>query len=392
MSAVLVDVSELLAAPVRTGIQRVVRSLLRHWPAAGQVRLCRFVPGRGLVEVPDAVLPWLTDATEAARLASPDTLAQAIGALLDDAAPAIPPEPPILVPELFFDAARCAAHRALLAADPGRVRFLLHDLIPWLHPELIGVRGVAHLMPYLTLLRDARMVAFTSQAVRHEFATRIRRIGLPEGDARQAAALARVGPVVPLGADGPPIPRQQFSAARRTYLCVGSVDGRKNQAAVAAAFRQLWQAGSDARLIVVGRVFAQMEDGADARALRDLASDPRFTHLVDIDDTALAALYGQARATIFASHREGHGLPPIEGLRAGVPAIVTAATPSIADLPPAGQIRLEQPTAAAIAAAVTLLETDDGAARLWAAAATQTPPDWSSTAAALANWMSGDAR
>ena len=378
------DVSELLAAPVRTGIQRVVRALLRHWPQTQRLYLCRFVAGRGLVMVPDAVLPWLTDATEAARNVAPGELARQVHALLDADAPAIPPGLPILVPELFFGAERCSAHRALLAADPGRVRYLLHDLIPWLYPGLIGVRGSAHLMPYLALLRDARMVCFTSNEVRHEFATRVRRMERPE-----AAALERVGPVFPLGADGPPVARQSFTPDRRTYLCIGSVDGRKNQAAVVAAFRQLWKAGSDARLVVVGRVFAQMLGEADELALREMEAEPRFSHLQDVGEDLLAELFGKARATIFVSRREGFGLPPVESLAAGVPVIVSTAVPSVAGLAPDGLVRLEEPTPDAIAAAVTLLESDQRAARLWAGAAKQVLPGWAGMAAALAGWMEG---
>ncbi len=380
----VMDVTELLAAPVRTGIQRVVRALIRHWPKEGgqSLQLCRFVPSRGMVMVNDAVLPWLTDATSAARAASAEQIAAQIAPILADTSRALPDDQPILVTELFFDRERCAEHRRLLNRDRHRITYLVHDLIPWLHPAMIGVKTSAHLMPYLSLVRDAGRVCFTSAPIREEFAARIRRrVEL------SAAELDDIGPVIPLGSNGPPVPRQSFSPERRTYLCIGSIDGRKNQESVIQAFRMLWGRGSDARLVIVGRVFDQVRlVGGDA-PLRALANEPRFSHVMDIPDDAFADLYAQARATIFASWREGYGLPPMESLLAGVPVIVSAQTPSIANLPPLGHIRIDPPDARAIYDAVLQMETDNTAELLWQEAAALAMPSWDETAARLAAWF-----
>jgi glycosyltransferase involved in cell wall biosynthesis len=69
-------------------------------------------------------------------------------------------------------------------------------------------------------------------------------------------------------------------------------------------------------------------------------------------------------------YREGFGIPPVESLKAGVPVITLPQVPSVAILPPLGQIRLADTSAEAVANVVLALEDDRLAGWLWAEAAT----------------------
>lgn len=378
-SEILVDATELIQNPIRTGVQRVVRSLLRHWPSPTSLKLCRFTPEHGLVTVPSDVLVLLQDPpTQETR--SPVELKEAIGELLSIEGPrSVPSHLPILVPEVFFDFARCAHYRWLLSQNLSRISFISFDFIPWLHPEVIGVRETAALMPYVQLLRDARHVGFISAKTRNDFATRI---------TRQKAI---TGPVFTLGADGPGVLPQYWSPQRTIYLCLGSIDGRKNQDSVISAFELLWSQGIAARLVLVGRVFDNgTMDELAARITRLKALEPQFTHCSDISDEELRRLYEGARATIYVSEIEGFGLPPVESLHCGVPVIVSQNLPSIAGLPAHGQIRLNSVNADSIALAVRSLQDDEVAAKLWESATAAPTAKWADMASEVARWVEGN--
>ena len=56
-----IDITELLRNPIRTGIQRVERELIRYWP--GPSRLCPVIAGRtGFQRLPEGILPALESA------------------------------------------------------------------------------------------------------------------------------------------------------------------------------------------------------------------------------------------------------------------------------------------------------------------------------------------
>lgn len=374
--AVLVDVTELFQNPIRTGIQRVVRTLLRHWPDGDRVQLCRFVPNVGLRTLPDRVAALLTDRDPAAHGLDAPELAKLAGRIAAEGAQPVPDGMPILVPEVFFDMGRCLFYRWIAETAPRRAAFLAFDFIPWLHPELIGVRESAPLMHYLRLLRDSARVGFISEQTRDQYRTRITR--RPGAD----------GPVFALGGDWASVPRQHWSPERDTMLCLGSIDGRKNQHVVLDAFERLWAEGGRTRLVMVGRVFTNGHVAALGARVQALAGrERRFEHHMDITDAALAALYPKARGTIYVSQTEGYGLPPVEGLACGVPAIVSADLPSVAGLPNRGQVRLASVTPDTVAGAVRLMEDDDAAARLWADAATLDVPTWDGVARKVADWV-----
>lgn len=375
---IYLEIAELVENPIRTGIQRVVRELIRRASLMGTVRLCAFDRDIGYPRLlPDSVIPLLCDETPAIRALSPAALADRIRNI----APRRDQDyvrdfaVPIFVPELFFEPLRANYHQWRVGHEPGKSFFLAYDFIPWLHPDHIGVVNAAPLMPYLRLLKSARHVSFISDQTRRDFAQRIVR---REGD---------VGPVIPLGADALDIERQSFSPARRDFLCIGSIDGRKNQDVILRAFRGLWREGFDMSLTFAGRVFDETSDvAADVRAAA--GDEPLFRHIDGASDDALKQLMRGARATIYASEIEGYGLPPVEGLRAGIPAIVGAGLPSMAMLPERGFVRLTAMDENAMAAAVRRLADDSVSASLWADAAGADLPVWDDTARAIRAWMS----
>ncbi len=371
MPEIILDVTELLKNPVRTGIQRCTREIIRHWPGPHSLRLARFVPGRGLHPVPDGVLPLLLDDTPDTRTMTVDDLHKAIAARLADHAAPLSPAGLVVVPELFIDRQRCAWH----AAADGRGHpsaFIIYDFIPWLHPERVAATSLVPMMHYLRLVRGASRTAFISERTRRDFVERI-----THGRA------VTPGPVLPLGADGLQLAKRAYAPGRRRWLAVGAINGNKNQDLIYAAFEALWQQGFDGELVIVGQVYHE-----GSRAWLERAShQPRFRHVADATDDDLAALLGEARATIYVSQVEGFGLPPIESLHAGIPVIVTADIPSLQTCPAGGQIRIVRPTVGAIADAVRVTADDESARSLWQEAGQLQLPTWRDFAASVARWM-----
>lgn len=382
---ILVDVTELAASPNRTGIQRVVRAALRYWPANQPILPCRFDAGlNALVPLPPQAVALLTEADPVIRALPIDALkVQVNAALAAGPVEAIDMNRPVrvFVPELFFDSARASFYRKLLARDPRSAAFLVYDFIPWLKPDLLQVDRSHLLMPYLTVLLAARRLAFISKATQTAFTHRICRD-------RQVT-----GTVLPLGADAllldGILQRQSFRPDRRLFVALGSIDGRKNQDLMASAFARLRAAGVPVRLAIVGGVFKNRRAQTQAAAVKALAAaDPDgIRHISEASDTEVAALLSEARATLYLSDAEGYGLPPIEGLAAGIPAIVGGEVPSVTELPPRGWTRLSTLNVELLVAAVEELSDDSNASALWAEAATLDLPTWGGFGAAGAAWL-----
>ncbi len=94
-------------------------------------------------------------------------------------------------------------------------------------------------------------------------------------------------------------------------LMVGTIEPRKGHQQVLDAFELLWSQGVNLSLVVVGSV--GWVDGEVAARLKALdASSVRLHWLNYVSDSMLEALYEHAAGTIMASFGEGFGLPLIE--------------------------------------------------------------------------------
>ncbi|MCA0405021.1 MAG: glycosyltransferase family 4 protein [Proteobacteria bacterium] len=118
---------------------------------------------------------------------------------------------------------------------------------------------------------------------------------------------------------GQPLPLDQ-----PYFVMCGAVEPRKNHALLLEVWRQiLRQHGENAPYLV-------MAGGAGFRAdeiLAPLRSEPALKRRVvfaeGLASPALADLMAGARATLMPSFAEGFGLPPVEGLAMGVPAVLS---------------------------------------------------------------------
>lgn len=143
------------------------------------------------------------------------------------------------------------------------------------------------------LARRAARVLCDTEVVREEL---IREWGLEPGRVRTA----------------PLAPRRLAStsspSAHPYFLSVGALEPRKAPDVLVEGFRLARRRGLEAELIVAG----------DGRVNVEAPGVRRLGHVED-----LGSLYAGALAVVLPSWLEGFGLTPVEGLAAGVPAIVS---------------------------------------------------------------------
>ena len=193
---------------------------------------------------------------------------------------------------------------------------MVHDLIPINFPEYCAPAAEArHQRRIAEIIAHARLVITNSATTAIELAD-------------YAAALGRDAPttvVAPLGIesaffeDAP-----AWAPARPYFVCVGTLEARKNLAFLLAAWRRLAErlGPETPRLVLVGR--RGWENEAVLDHLQRSAAVIRLVHEVsDLSDRELARLVGGAAALLSPSLAEGFDLPVVEALALGTPVIAS---------------------------------------------------------------------
>jgi alpha-1,3-rhamnosyl/mannosyltransferase len=194
---------------------------------------------------------------------------------------------------------------------PPAITFV-HDLAFRLRPREVPWQQRLYLGSVLpAALRRSRLIVTPSEQTRRDL--------LQEFPVAGLAARAHVVPEAPAGLpEGGSAP----VGLRPGYLlAVGTLEPRKNYPRLLAAYRRLrGSAGAAPALVVAGR--PGWSDGALERLVR---SEPGVAYLGHVDDATLGALYEHAGALAFPSLYEGFGLPLVEAMARGVPALVSRA-------------------------------------------------------------------
>jgi len=203
--------------------------------------------------------------------------------------------------------------------SPSRLAVTVHDVAWRRHPEATTRRGRRwHEAALVRANRDAAALVTPSRLVAADLAA-------------WGVDPARVT-IVPGGADQLPPPDSAATAALlgrvavegEFVLTVGTLEPRKNLGRLVQAYAQVrpslpgpWP------LVIVGPAGWGV---APPRHVEGVV----FTGPVAAP--VLAGLYGRARAFAYVPLTEGYGLPPLEAMREGTPALVSDQVPSVHDL------------------------------------------------------------
>lgn len=312
----LVDITAIARFDLRTGIQRVVRSLLREF----------------ILDEPSGyrVLPIYLDHEGTYRYAHQFML-KALNQpkeVLDDELVRVN------AGDIYFgvdlhttETVRFAAIYEDWRRQGVRIINVLYDLLPIRSPQWFP----AMVKPDFTawsrhIALNCDGVLAISQTVAEDFANWVeeqrldkkREVALDIGWFHLGSDLDASVPSSGLPEDSDQVLARISSAP--SFLMVGTVEPRKGHAQTLAAFEQLWAAGHDYNLVVVGKEGWHVEEVADK-----LRKHPRLGKqlfwLEGISDEYLEKLYPCCVALIAASEGEGFGLPLIEAARHNIPVV-----------------------------------------------------------------------
>lgn len=320
---IFLDISELVHTDLRTGIQRVTRSLLLEitmnppegWavepvyakidqPGYRYARqfMCRFLG------IPNN---WAEDAP--------------VEAVRGDIFLGLDLVHPVLMDENILQAWR---RRGV------SVYFVIFDLLPVLMPEVFP--------------EDARQIhqQWLSTVTRFDGALAISRAVADEtniwlqtfGQSRERAFSLNwfhLGADVDSGSHTRSLADDACSIlnnfqARTTFLMVGTIEPRKGYLQTIAAFDQLWAQGVEVNLVIVGNVGWKTHPEEMRRDIPFILHTLQNHHernnhlfwLEDISDEYLEKIYITSTCLIAASYGEGFGLPLIEAAHHGLPLLV----------------------------------------------------------------------
>jgi glycosyltransferase involved in cell wall biosynthesis len=311
----LVDVSALVQSDLRTGIQRVVRSVL--------LALIADPPAGYRVEP-----VFSTGANRSYHYARQFglSLVGETGLVLEDAPVDLRPGDIFFGLDLFTNGT--SQNEELLLSMRARgvgIYFVVFDVLPMLRPDVFPFGTEQYFGDFLrTVHKVSDGVLCISRAVADELAGWYHSQGMARaaplklGHFHLGADIHASAPTYGLTPDAD----QVFAAlaARPSFLMVGTVEPRKGHAQALAAFELLWEQGVDANLVVVGKQ-GWMVDKVAERMASHPEKEKRLFWLAGISDEMLLKLYAGSAALLSPSEGEGFGLPLIEAAQHHIPII-----------------------------------------------------------------------
>lgn len=310
----LIDISELAHRDHKTGIQRVVRSVLAELLAN---------PPQGFRVEPVYASPH-EPGYRYARLFTQRFLSQPEQLVEDVPLEAFSGDIFLGLDLQHHTVLQQTAFYAHLKRIGVKVHFVLYDLLPVLLPKFFPEGTPSIHAQWLSALAQIDGVLCITRAVANEMAEWLTVFGPDRsrpfklGWFHLGADVAGSVPTLGLPADADHVLNTLYS--RPTFLMVGTIEPRKGQMQTLAAFGRLWDQGVDVNLVMVGK------HGWNVDLLVEMLSthserNKRLFWLEGISDEYLKKVYAASTCLIAASEGEGFGLPLIEAAQHGKPII-----------------------------------------------------------------------
>ncbi|MBU9256702.1 glycosyltransferase [Burkholderia multivorans] len=309
----LVDISELVQRDAKSGIQRVVRSLIKEWlerpPAGFRVEPVYAAAGQSYTYARAFTAkmmgfedPWLRDA--------PVDYAPGDVFLGLDLAPELVPAQRAFYQKLRFQGVQ--------------VKFVVYDLLCIFLPQYFGPGVAENFSKWLDVVAESDGAFCISEAVASDLARWMAQHA-PERASRFEIDWFHLGADIQnsIASRGLPSDAAGFLAKLEkapSFLMVGTLEPRKGHAQVLEAFEQLWRQGRDINLVLVGKQGWLIGD-----LVSGIKGHPEFGRrlfwLEGISDEYLEKIYAACSCLIAGSYGEGFGLPLIEAAQYGIPII-----------------------------------------------------------------------
>jgi glycosyltransferase involved in cell wall biosynthesis len=311
----LVDISALVQADHKTGIQRVVRSivlaLVQEPPAGYRIEPVYSEGGNRSYRYARAFT--------ASMLGTPPLA-------LEDAPIEARPGDVFLGLDLATNMTTQNQPQLLALRRRGvAIWFTVYDLLPLLRPDCFPFGAEKYYGDFIdTISLVADGIVTISRAVADELAE-----WLGQRPNRRLSPLKlshfHLGADIDASAPSRGLPdnaAQAMEALRRapTLLMVGTLEPRKGQAQALAACELLWARGIEVNLVIVGKN-GWLVDALAERLQAHPEREKRLFWFNGVSDEMLVQLYEHSSALLAASEGEGFGLPLIEAAQKGLPII-----------------------------------------------------------------------
>lgn len=235
-----------------------------------------------------------------------------------------------VLPQMLRAAAPSVCHYPNSIAplcSPCRYVVTIHDMTLSMLPRYHPWRRRTLVRPLIPLIaRRADRIITVSEQARADIVRLLRVPAERVVVIREAAA--PIYRAVPLGEQVRV--RELYRLHGPYVLYVGTIEPRKNLARLMRAWHRLWRRGAiPHRLVLVGG--PGWRDAEIYRTVAALNCGDALRLLGYVPTTDLPALYSAADAFAFPSLSEGFGLPLIEAMACGTPALISA-TPALQEL------------------------------------------------------------
>lgn len=309
----LVDISVLVQHDAKTGIQRVVRSILWEW--------LRSPPAEYRIE------PIYASSDHNYRYARSFT-AKFLGLpenpLCDEPVDFIPGDIILGLDLQLHSIVEKREFYQTLRQRGVQVYFIVYDLLPNLLPEFFIPDVAAMYQSWLEIVTESDGAICISKSVSNEL-----KMWLDDNNPQRLRKLKVDW--FHLGGDidnlhsstGSPSKLPSFGkqlTSRPSFLMVGTLEPRKGHKQVLDAFEQLWECDINVNLVIVGKQGWAVESLVQ-RIKFFSEHDERLFWLEGISDEYLEKVYAASDCLIAASYGEGFGLPLIEAAQHKIPII-----------------------------------------------------------------------
>lgn len=230
----------------------------------------------------------------------------------------------------------------------GTSAVVFHDAIPYFHPNTTWPKSVKRFPHWFRGLNLYDKVFFVSEQSRLDAANVSRGYGIEP----------ITGPLFPLGGDYLTRKPVRNPSGKFTLVHVGIIEPRKGHDVLLGACEELWSAGNDFKLVLLGRANPHFGKGILDRIEQLQSSGRDIIHEKSVRDDGLADWHSKASLTVSPSRAEGFGLPVMESLWAGCP-VVSSRQPCLEFLPTLKGVRvLEDISVNSLVAAIRPLMED----------------------------------
>lgn len=301
-----VDISVLVQVDAKTGIQRVVRNILREWLKSAP---------HGWNVQPIYALP--NSPYRYARQFARKFMGEKPDGLVDDVIEYAAGDLFIGLDLLHYNIAVSHENFYQKLRNYGvNVKFVVYDLLPLKFPQYADKGIPEGYLKWLKVVLKSDGAICISQAVANELRDWIKENSQKIPDSFSISwfhlgADSEISLTGNVPADDVDLTLLGKFSQKTTFLSVGTLEPRKGHRQILQAFNQLWKIGFDLNLVFVGKAGWNIQ-ALSSEILKHPEYQKRLFWLNGVSDQLLEEVYKKSACLIAASEGEGFGLPLIE--------------------------------------------------------------------------------